>query len=179
MALKLQLGILTGSEEQEAQPDGDRRRRGSPGGRSATWVCASPLTNFAMPTAVSVWTWAWTSASSLKRWDTSPWSRPRSIRRSPSSALAASPNYLAPPGRSNNPMQNAERNPLLHAGLNFQKQFAPTRMRANLACYKTAAHEKCPSNIIRGMSDIHLAIESRNAYPAHGSTPWAGFLSRS
>jgi integrase len=93
----------------------------SPGGRSATCVCASTPTRFAMPTAVRVWTWAWTFASSLKRWDTSPWSRPRSIRRSPSSALAASPNYLAPPGRSNNPMQSAERNPLLHAGRNFQK----------------------------------------------------------
>ena len=35
--------------------------------------------------------------------------------------LAASPNYLAPPGRRNNPMQIAEGNPLLHAGRNFQK----------------------------------------------------------
>jgi hypothetical protein len=46
---------------------------------------------------------------------------------------AALPNYSAPPGRRNNPMQIAEGNPLPHAGLNFQKQLAPTRMRANLA----------------------------------------------
>jgi len=56
-----------------------------------------------------------------RRWDTSLWSRPRSIPRSPSSAPAASPNYLAPLGRRNNPMQIAEGNPLLHAGRNFQK----------------------------------------------------------
>jgi hypothetical protein len=55
-------------------------------------------TSFAMPTVGSVWTRASTSASSPKRWDTSPWSRPRSIPKSPSSAPAASPNYLAPPG---------------------------------------------------------------------------------
>ena len=60
---------------------------------------------------------------------------------------------LAPRGL-NNLMQYGETNQLPHAGRNFQKQFAPTRMRATLACYKTAAHEKCPSDIIRGMSDI-------------------------
>jgi len=89
-----------------------------------------------------------------RRWDTSLWSRPRSIPKSPSSAPAASPNYLAPPGSQIIRCKTRREIRLLHAGRNFQKQFAPTRMRTNLACYKTAAHEKCPSNIIRGMSDI-------------------------
>src|SRR5262250_1789497 len=44
-------------------------------------VCDSRLTSFATPTAGSAWTWAWTSASSPKRSDTSLWSPPRSTRK--------------------------------------------------------------------------------------------------
>src|SRR5262249_45084903 len=48
--------------------------------------------------AGNAWIWAWTSASSPKRLDTSLWSRPRSTRRCRSSAPGGSPSYLAPPG---------------------------------------------------------------------------------
>jgi len=37
------------------------------------------------------------------------------------------------PGELDNPMQIGEQIQLRHAGLNFQKHFAPTRMRANPA----------------------------------------------
>jgi len=54
------------------------------------------------------------------------------IRMSRSSAPVGSPSYLAP-RELDNPMQVGEQIQLLHAGRNFQKHFAPTRMLADSA----------------------------------------------
>src|SRR5215510_4447250 len=100
--------------------------------------------------AGNAWIWAWTSASSPKRLDTSLWSRPRSTRRCRSSAPGGSPSYLAPPG----PKQSDE----------YRREDSATSRRAKLP---EVADEPLPL-VDAAEAELHWHLEANRGGIAVG-----------